>query len=651
MTAPDTDDTPGDLPAVDEHDPAFEHLLRHIKDSRRFDFTGYKRASLIRRVQRRMTAVGAGSYEEYLDRLEVDRDEFTALFNTVLINVTKFFRDKDVWNHLGDDLVPGLLRRKPTGLLRFWSAGCAGGHEAYSMAMVLHDALGEDEFRERVKIYATDVDDEAIAEARAATYPSTAVDHLPPDLVERHFERDGTSGALTVSKALRRAVIFGRNDLVQDAPISRVDLMLCRNTLMYFNSEQQNAILKRLHFALNPEGLLVLGKAEMVLGFGSQLEALDLKRRVFRRAAVYAARDSGDAVRRPSAAHSPDGAVNELRLATLTHAPTACLVVGDGRLVLANERAKALLGVSSRDTGRLFQDLEVSYRPVELRSAIEQAERERLPVWIRGVHWERVDRDAVILDIQVLPVTGITARTDGVAVYFTDVTRYQSMRDELERANRQVESAYEELRSTNEELETTNQELQSTIEELETTNEELQSTNEELEMMNEELQSMNDQFQIRNEELRSRTTEVAQINELLQTILPSLRGGVIVVDADLTVLVWNRQSEDLFGVNADEAVGKHLYGLRLGLPLHSLRPLVQRLLRPSSPSRRPGDGPPTGETVTMDAHDLHGGAFSVQVTGNPLLAVDGRVRGAVLVAEATSDPAPAAPPPVDGTPD
>ena len=121
-------------------------------------------------------------------------------------------------------------------------------------------------------------------------------------------------------------------------------------------------------------------------------------------------------------------------------------------------------------------------------------------------------------------------------------------------------------------------------------------------------------------------------------ICASLRGGVI-VDADLTVLVWNRQSEDLFGVNADEAVGKHLYGLRLGLPLHSLRPLVQRLLRASSPSRPPGDGPRTGETVTMGAHDLHGGSFSVRVTGNPLLAVDGRVRGAVLVAEATSDPA------------
>lgn len=642
----DTEEAPHDLPLVVEQDPAFERLLLHIKDSRRFDFTGYKRASLVRRVRRRMSMVGVSSYEEYKDRLEVDQHEFTALFNTVLINVTAFFRDVDVWDHLRDQVVPEMLRRRPTGMLRFWSAGCAAGHEAYSLAMVLVDALGEDEFRERVKIYATDVDDEALAQARAATYPASAVEFLPPDIVERHFERSGRSGTVTVSKPLRRAVIFGRNDLVQDAPISRIDLLLCRNTLMYFNSEQQNAILKRLHFALNPEGRLVLGKAEMVLGFDSLFEAVELKRRVFARAAQYPTRDSGDAVRRSAVGHSSDGALNELRLATLTHAPTACIIVADGRLALANERAKALLGVGSRDAGRLFQDLEVSYRPVELRSAIEQAERDRLPVWIRGFHWERPDRDTVILDIQILPVTGITARMDGVALYFTDVSRYAAMRDELERANRQVESAYEELRSTNEELETTNQELQSTIEELETTNEELQSTNEELEMMNEELQSMNDQLQISNDALRSRTNEFHQLNELLDAILPSVRGGVVVVDADLTVLVWNRRSEDLWGLHADEAVGKDLATLQVGLPLQSVRPLVRRLLRTAG-----GGTPPVGEVVTLDALDGRGQAITVEVTGNPLFGVDGRVRGAVLVAEDVSDPAPADLPPVDGTPD
>src|SRR4051812_47182843 len=212
-------------------DPAFEGLLVHLKDERGFDFTGYKRASLERRVRRRMEALSIESFDDYLDYLLVHQDEFTGLFNTILINVTSFFRDPDAWTYLSEQLVPELLGRRRNEPVRAWSAGCATGEEAYTLAMVFAEAIGIDEFRERVKIYATDVDEEALTHARHASYAARDLDAVPEHLREKYFEQSGSS--FVFRKELRRSVIFGRNDIVQDAPISHVDVLTCRNTLMY----------------------------------------------------------------------------------------------------------------------------------------------------------------------------------------------------------------------------------------------------------------------------------------------------------------------------------------------------------------------------------------------------------------------------------
>src|SRR5947208_564035 len=263
-------------------DPQFELLLAHLKEARGFDFTGYKRSSLGRRVNRRMSQVGVSGYGDYLDYLEVHPEEFTALFNTVLINVTSFFRDPDAWNYLGDEVLPQLLAAKEVNSpIRVWSAGCASGEEAYSLAMLFAEILGPDEFRDRVKVYATDVDEEQLAEARQATYPEESLSALSPERKERFFEH--FAGRYVFRKDLRRTVIFGRNDLVQDSPISRVDLLLCRNTLMYFNAETQARILSRFHFALAGGGVLFLGKAEMLLSHSNLFLPIDLKRRIFRK--------------------------------------------------------------------------------------------------------------------------------------------------------------------------------------------------------------------------------------------------------------------------------------------------------------------------------------------------------------------------------
>ncbi|HKB03139.1 MAG TPA: protein-glutamate O-methyltransferase CheR, partial [Gemmataceae bacterium] len=263
-------------------DPTFEELLTYLRRSRGFDFGGYKRPSLERRIRKRMQAVGINSFPEYVDYLEVHPDEFVHLFNTILINVTGFFRDPAVWDFVQTGVVPKVGEAKGTdGPIRVWSAGCASGEEAYTLAIVLAERLGEDVFQKRVKVYGTDIDEEALNQARQAVYKLKDLEEMPPGLVEKYFEPNGERRAFR--KDLRRNVIFGRHDLMQDAPISRLDLLVCRNCLMYFNAEAQARILERFHFAVADGGYMVLGKAEMLLTHGNTFNAVDLKRRVFQK--------------------------------------------------------------------------------------------------------------------------------------------------------------------------------------------------------------------------------------------------------------------------------------------------------------------------------------------------------------------------------
>src|SRR4051812_47169227 len=344
---------------------ALEALLEHIKRERGFDFTGYKRASLERRIAKRMAAVGSPSYEAYLDHLEVQPDEFEQLFDTILINVTGFFRDEPAWEYLRQEGLPPLLAaRGPEGAVRVWVAGCATGQEAYTVAMLLAEAMGEDVLPDRGKIYATDVDEEARATARQAVYSEKEVEGVAPELLERYFER--ADSRFSFRKELRRAVIFGRNDLVQDAPISRIDLLLCRNTLMYFTAETQARILGRFHFALQDDGLLFLGRSEMLLTRSELFRPQDLKRRVFRKVPRTLPRDRPTRVAVADAMTSRDGAAG-LRERAIEASPVAQIVVDpEGVLTSLNDAAASAFGLLPEDVGRPLQDLQISYRPLEL---------------------------------------------------------------------------------------------------------------------------------------------------------------------------------------------------------------------------------------------------------------------------------------------
>src|SRR5438034_4788855 len=275
-----------------ERNAGLEALLQYLKTSRGFDFTGYKRPTLTRRVLKRMAALKKiKTYEDYQDYLEVHPEEFATLFNTVLINVTSFFRDAAAWDYVASNIIPRVLKAKrPTDPIRVCCVGCASGEEAYSVAMLLIEALGEKGFRERVKIYATDIDADALAHARHGIYNGKSVAAVPAKLRAKYFD-NSYADQFVVKGELRRAVIFGRLDLVQDAPISRLDLLVCRNTLMYFNAETQARIIARFHFALNDEGVLFLGKSEMLLYHTCVFKTVDLDSRIFSKASNAAVRE------------------------------------------------------------------------------------------------------------------------------------------------------------------------------------------------------------------------------------------------------------------------------------------------------------------------------------------------------------------------
>jgi two-component system CheB/CheR fusion protein len=600
-------------------EPRFEDLLDYLRNNRGFDFTGYKCSSLHRRVTKRKQEVGIDSFNDYQDYLEVHPEEFALLFNTILINVTSFFRDPGAWEYIAEEVIPAILASKPSGgPVRVWTAGCASGEEAYTVAMLLCEALGDAAYCARAKIYATDVDEEALTHARHASYTAKDLDAVPEPLRNKCFEMAG--GRYVFRADLRRSIVFGRHDLVQDAPISRMDLAICRNTLMYFNAETQGRILSRLHFAPNDGGFLFLGKAEMLLLHAKHFKPADMRHRVFAKIPVPARAeplltpsDVGNGVTLAPA--PPDSRLRDLAFDAM---PVAQIVLDAGlHMVMANVPARNLFGLAPQDIGRRLQDLELSYRPVELRSLIDRAGREQRPITVTDVERAVPNGKTQFLEVVVAPIQKNDSKEMGVTIAFREVTQVHELREQLVRSNQNRETA-------NEELETTNEELQSTVEELQTTNEELQSTNEEMETMNEELQSTNDELQTMNARLRSQTVELDEANSFLRSVLGSIHVGVVAVDNDLTVFFWNDEATNLWGVRADEAIGRSLPTLDIGLPVSEIKAPVQTLLA----------GKGDRQEVLVDAINRRGKPIRCRIiTWTLRIGPTGTRHGAVLMME------------------
>jgi two-component system CheB/CheR fusion protein len=594
-------------------------LLQYLHERRNFDFRGYKRASLTRRILKRMQTVGIDDYQRYTEVLEANPGEFAELFNTILINVTGLARDKDAWDTLAETIIPTIISSKPPEEpARIWSAGCASGEEAYTLAVLFAEALGEERFRRSVKIYATDADSDALVDARHGRYRERdLIAAFGEERTSRFFERDGDMGVFRGD--LRRALIFGRHDLVQDPPISRIDLVTCRNTLMYFTAEVQAKILASFHFALNPGGYLFLGKAEALVTRKQMFDVVDLRQHLFRKdgnptdiTLLGPLSPSRPKSTRKSGGHLPEAVFEQNGVAQV-------VLDAGATIALANRAARRMLSIGSAELGRHFRDAEFSLRPADLRTSVERVLRERRPVNLYDVPWQTGSEEPTTLDISVVPLES----QGGVLITFLDVGRYQHLREELERSQRELETAYEELQSTVEELETTNEELQSTNEEVETTNEELHSTNEELETMNEELQSTNEELETINNELRERSAEVIELNQFLESILGSLKSAVVVLGTEMEVRAWNRQAEELWGLRRDEVLNHHFLNLDIGFPVDRLRTAIRACLT----------GRAEREQVIQPAINRRGRQIECTVNVSCLVG-DGQARGVILMMDA-----------------
>jgi len=579
-----------------ELDAGLEELLEFLHRSRGSDFTGCDRGTLERRVQRRMEVVGVAGYADYLDYLEVEPNELAPLLDALLVEVTAFFRDPPAWARLQERVLPELLaQRGEDEPIRVWCAGCATGQEAFTVAIVLAELLGPERHRERVKIYATDIDEEALATARLATYTQQETESLPGGLRERYFERVDSHFAFRPD--LRRTVIFGRNDLVEDAPISRLDLLLCRNTLVFFTVETQSHLLRRFHVALRPDAVLMLGRAETLVAQHELFAPLDPRLRLFRRRGRagtlrLAPADPG------ARAAAPVGDAAGLRAAAFDATPVPLLLVSRaGALVAANAPARQLFGLGPEHLGRAFGELALAHGPATVGAVLDGVLRDRRPASAGQVRSSPPGGEERRLDVTVTPLTGDDDTPLGAVVAYEDVTRVERLRDELAGHRRDLELAYEELHST--------------IDELEATNEALRSTDEELAAV--------------ADELRDRAGELDRVSERFESVLSSLALGVAVLDPGRRIQVWNRRAEDLWGVRGEEAVGQDFLGLDIGLPVAHLAAALRAVLGGTQPR----------EEIALQAVDRRGRTIRCATTVVPLRAdaTDGRPDGAIVLME------------------
>ena len=536
-------------------------LLQELAEKRQFDFRGYKRTTMERRFRKRMFQLNIGSYGEYAEYIRKHGDEVDGLLTTLLINVTEFFRDPPAWEILRrETLAPMVRQLRPGDSLRAWSAGCASGEEAYSIAILLNEVLGPRIGEFDVKVYATDIDREALETARRGEYTPEGLRRVRPEWREKYFY--GTE-KLRVNRELRRRVIFGQSNLAHDAPISHVNVLVCRNVLIYFDTELQRHILGRLYYALEPGGILFLGKSESQLSKWRQFRRLSTRWRIFQRVMPAQAaseilapeqrRDEAESLRRRQ-----QFMMETLRLGVL--------VLGlDDTITENNVAMLALYGLAPANlAGKRLQETDIFLHTPELgthlQSSRENNESRRFQSRIRVGNKERV------LELTLRPLLDESGERTGTLLYCDDVTAHETLQATIE----ELESTGEELHSANEELETTNEELQSTNEELETTNEELQSTNEELETTNEELQSLNEELETTNQELEERGKELDQLNSVYAETLEQVGLPVMLVNQEGQIQFWNSPALRLMGFKSKAPVDFQLEQLPLPGQLRSL---------------------------------------------------------------------------------
>jgi two-component system CheB/CheR fusion protein len=580
-------------------------ILSILHRRRGVDFAHYKPTTIRRRIARRMLLNKIDNVANYVRYLKKTTAEVEALYQDVLINVTGLFRDPEVWETLKTSVFPKLLKeRRDEVPFRAWVPGCASGEEAYSLAIVLLEYLGDSAASVPIQIFATDISDDVLEKARSGIYTKAAVADVSPERLRRFFLK--VEGGFRVKKMIRDMCLFAHHDLSKDPPFSRLDLVSCRNVLIYLNSTLQRKIIPTFHYALNPEGVLVLGHSETIGTYADLFSLLDKKNKLYLKKYTQLARDRplvDFSVPPPTFNHSTiparhPGNENEVpdirkeadRVALAKYAPASVLVNESLDILQFRGRTGEYLEPLPGDASLNLLKMAHEGLMFELRRIAHQAKKQNVPVRSDGIRLKAHGQRRTVT-MEVIPLKLAHSKERYFLVTFEStahrgaVARQQVSRS-LRRAaeaqrivelEQELSATRDYLQSTVETQEATNEELRSAMEEIQSSNEELQSVNEELETAKEELQSTNEELTTVNEELQIRNTELNLVNNDLQNLLTSVHIPVIILDEHLRIRRFTPMAEKVLNLIATD-VGRPLGDLRLSFIIPDLQSSINEVM-------------------------------------------------------------------------
>jgi two-component system CheB/CheR fusion protein len=557
---------------------AVQKILQLLRQRSGHDFSQYKASTIRRRIERRMAVQQVETIDGYVHHLNQTPAELDALHRDLLIGVTSFFRDAEAFRALEEKALPGLIAGKPAGTtIRVWTPGCSTGEEAYSLAMLFAEHLTAGKHNLRVQIFATDIDSQAIATARNGLYPASIAADLSPERLGRFFSPGAEGGAYRINKHIRDMLIFSEQNVTRDPPFSRLDLISCRNLLIYMGAELQKKVVALFHYALNPEGVLFLGTSESVGDNAALFATLDRKAKLFRRlgdrrGAPRPAPGEGQAATATRGGMNPlEGhhKVDERRtsLRELTQkallqqvAPAGALINEQGDILYLHGRTGQFLELAPGESGpnNILKMARDGLRS-ELSATLQQAVASQAVVRSPGLR-VRTNGHLITVNLTVRPVTASRAASSRTPLFLvvleelapgdsdrtgvassakkggaTDPSRQPDEESSIEALRIELQAKEEYLQATTVELETANEEPRSANEELQSVNEELQSTNEELETSKEELQSVNEELTTINSELQTKVADLTRANNDLNNLLAGTGIATVFVDLELRI--------------------------------------------------------------------------------------------------------------------
>jgi two-component system CheB/CheR fusion protein len=562
------------LPVSPKIEGALKKIFVLLRAQTGHDFSQYKPSTIYRRIERRMAVHQLETIDEYVQCLQQTSTEVDALFCDLLIGVTNFFRDPDAFTVLEEQVIPKLFIGKPSGAtVRVWSAGCSTGEEAYSLAILMVERMEALKQSHTVQVFATDIDPRAIATARMGVYPASIAADMTPERLARFFTLEPGGQTYRIHKGIRDLLVFSEQNLIKDPPFSRIDLISCRNLLIYLDANLQKRLIPLFHFALKPTGILFLGSSEGIGDFETLFAVLDRKAKLYRRkedllgaqrntlsrfiAPVLATEASLPSRGSPKSAFKAKLPLRELmEQALLSHiAPASALVNAGGDIVYLHGRTGMYLEPTAGEAGiqNIIKMAREGLRPA-LSSVLHQAVATQTTSLAPNLR-VKTNGHYTLVNVSVHPVVTAAPGTPDAPLYLvmledmpepaeasvatadgTGATTTPDAQARIHALTQELRAKDEYLQSTHEELESSNEELKSSNEEMQSVNEELQSTNEELETSKEELQSVNEELATVNTELQTKVTDLSHANNDMNNLLAGTGVGTVFVDFQLRIL-------------------------------------------------------------------------------------------------------------------